>query len=88
MKWVIRLIIIWHNVEWGEKMDKLDKQNFYDFQNGISLYKPTDKIGNIHNLINSYLNKTLAMFQYSNLPETLPDLEIEKILQIKTYQFV
>ena len=69
-------------------MDKLDKQIFYDFQNGISLYKPTDKTGNIHHLINSYLNKTLAMFQYSNLPETLPDLEFEKLLQIEGQAFI
>ena len=69
-------------------MDKLDKQNFYDFQNGISLYKPTDKTGNIYHLINSYLNKTLAMFQYSNLPDTLPDVEIEKMLQIDGQVFI
>ena len=69
-------------------MDKLDKQNFYDFQNGISLYKPTDKTGNIYHLINSYLNKTLAMFQYSNLPETLPDLEFEKLLQTEGQVFI
>ena len=69
-------------------MDKLDKQNFYDFQNGIALYKPTDKLSNINHLINSYLNKTLAMFQYSNLPDTLPDLEIEKLLQVQGQVFI
>lgn len=69
-------------------MDKLDKQNFYDFQNGIALYKPTDKLSNINQLINSYLNKTLAMFQYSNLPDSLPDLEIEKMLQVQGQVFI
>ena len=69
-------------------MDKLDKQNFYDFQNGIALYKPTDKLSNINQLINSYLNKTLAMFQYTNLPDTLPDLELEKILQVQGQAFI
>lgn len=69
-------------------MDKLDKQNFYDFQNGIALYKPTDKLSNINQLINSYLNKTLAMFQYTNLPVTLPDLEIEKMLQVQGQVFI
>ena len=69
-------------------MDKLEKQNFYDFQNGIALYKPTDKLSNINHLINSYLNKTLAMFQYSNLPDTLPDLEIEKLLQTTGQVFI
>ena len=69
-------------------MDKLDKQNFYDFQNGIALYKPTDKLSNINQLINSYLNKTLAMFQYDNLPDTLPDLEIEKMLQVHGQVFI
>lgn len=69
-------------------MDKLDKQNFYDFQNGVALYKPTDKLSNINQLINSYLNKTLTMFQYSNLPDTLPDLEFEKILQVQGQVFI
>lgn len=69
-------------------MDKIDKQNFYDFQNGIALYKPTDKLSNINQLINSYLNKTLAMFQYTNLPDTLPDLEIEKMLQVQGQVFI
>lgn len=69
-------------------MDKLEKQNFYDFQNGIALYKPTDKLSNINHLINSYLNKTLAMFQYTNLPDTLPDLEIEKMLQVHGQVFI
>lgn len=69
-------------------MDKLDKQNFYDFQNGISLYKPTDKIGNIYHLINTYLNRTLAMFHYSNLPDTLPSVELEKMLQVEGQVFI
>ena len=69
-------------------MNKLDKQNFYDFQNGIALYKPTDKLSNINHLINTYLNKTLAMFQYNNLPDTLPDLELEKMLQVNGQAFV
>lgn len=30
MKWVIRLIIIWYNVEWGEKMDRVNKPNHYN----------------------------------------------------------
>lgn len=30
MKWVIRLIIIWHNVEWGKKMDRINKPNHYN----------------------------------------------------------
>lgn len=69
-------------------MDKMDKQNFYDFQNKIVLYKPTDKIGNIYHLINSYLNKTLTMFEYSNLPDSLPSVEIEKMLQMDGKIFV
>lgn len=69
-------------------MDKLEKQNFYDFQNGVAIYKPTDKLGNISSLINNYLNKTLAMFQYSNLPDSLPDVEIEKMLQTQGQLFI
>ena len=69
-------------------MNKLEKQNFYDFQNGVAIYKPTDKLGNISSLINNYLNKTLAMFQYSNLPDSLPDVEIEKMLQTQGQLFI
>lgn len=63
-------------------MDKQAKTNFYDFMNGVSLYKPTDKLNNLNNLVTGFLNKTLTMFLYQGLPDTLPYEELEKILQI------
>lgn len=63
-------------------MDKQAKTNFYDFMNGVLLYKPTDKLNNLNNLVTGFLNKTLTMFLYQGLPDTLPYEELEKILQI------
>ncbi len=34
------------------------------------------------------MNKTLAMFEYDGLPDTLPVKELEKLLQINGYAFV
>ena len=34
------------------------------------------------------LNRTLTMFKYENLPKTIPELELEKILQINGYGIV
>ena len=33
-------------------------------------------------------DKSLSMFQYKNLPDSLPELELEKILQIYGYAFI
>lgn len=35
-----------------------------------------------------FYNKTLSMFHYENLPESLPYIELEKLLQIKGYAFI
>lgn len=44
-------------------------------------YNPQDKIKNI-SLLNRYtLAKTLSMFDYENLPDTIPETELERILQ-------
>jgi len=62
-------------------MNKQEKTNFYDFMNGLSMYKPDDKANNLNNYNNMFLNKTLTMFLYSGLPDSLPYEELEKILQ-------
>jgi len=64
-------------------MNKQEKTNFYDFMTGLALYKPTDKTNNINDYTNNFLNKTLTMFLYKNLPDSLPYEELEKILQIE-----
>jgi len=69
-------------------LSKEEKRLFYDYMNGLSLYKPTDKLNNINNLINSFLNKTITMFLYDGLPETIDFVELEKLLQIKGIAFL
>lgn len=55
------------------------------------LYQITNKENSLYDFTLSILNRTLGMFEYSNLPETLPQVEIEKRLQTKghatIYQF-
>lgn len=47
------------------------------------LYQITNKENSLYDFTLSILNRTLGMFEYKNLPETLPQVEIEKRLQIK-----
>lgn len=47
------------------------------------LYQITNKENSLYDFTLSILNRTLGMFEYSNLPETLPQVEIEKRLQTK-----
>ena len=48
----------------------------------------TDKHGLLKQFKDDQLNKTLTMFEWSNLPDTLPALEIEKMLQINGYAVI
>lgn len=47
------------------------------------LYQITNKEQSLYDFTLSILNRTLGMFEYENLPETLPQVEIEKRLQTK-----
>ena len=47
------------------------------------LYQITNKEQSLYDFTLSILNRTLGMFEYKNLPETLPQVEIEKRLQTK-----
>jgi len=69
-------------------LSKEEKRMFYDYMNGLALYKPSDKLNNINNLIKSFLNKTLTMFLYDGLPKTIDYVELEKLLQIKGLAFI
>lgn len=69
-------------------LSKEEKRIFYDYMNGLALYKPNDKLNNINNLIKSFLNKTLTMFLYEGLPESIDYVELEKLLQIKGLAFI
>ena len=48
----------------------------------------TDKHGLLKQFKDDQLNKTLTMFEWSNLPDTLPALELEKMLQINGYAVI
>lgn len=66
-------------------LSKDEKRSYYD--NTVS-YSTTNKAENVRNIIDSVVNKTLTMFLYTNLPDTLPIEEIEKILQLRGTGFV
>ena len=46
------------------------------------------KTKNVNQLNNYMLAKTLSMFEYTGLPETIPAKELEKILQLKGFAFI
>lgn len=52
------------------------------------MYKVNNKKANIRELNNYMLAKTLGMFHYSGLPETIPQRELERLLQTKGYAFI
>ena len=66
-------------------LSKEEKRSFY---NNTVNYSVINKTENVHNIIDGVLNKTLTMFLYTNLPDTLPIEEIEKILQMNGTGFV
>ena len=66
-------------------LSKDEKRSYYD--NTVT-YSVTNKAENVRNIIDSVLNKTLTMFLYTNLPDTLPIEEIEKILQLSGTGFI
>ena len=62
-------------------MSKIDEKyfGFVPYQN--SGYNYQDKATNVNNYVKYMLNRSLAMFKYHNLPETIPQEELEKMLQ-------
>lgn len=66
-------------------LSKEEKRNFY---NNTANYSVINKKENVQNIIEGFLNKTLTMFLYTNLPDTLPIEEIEKILQMNGTGFI
>lgn len=62
-------------------MSKIDEKyfGFVPYQN--SGYNYQDKATNINNYVKYMLNRSLAMFKYHNLPDTIPQEELEKMLQ-------
>ncbi len=52
------------------------------------MYKVNDKVKNIQEMNDYMLAKTLGMFSYSGLPETIPQRELERLLQLNGYAFI
>lgn len=51
-------------------------------------YSVTNKTGNVNTLTRYMLAKTLSMFEWENLPLTIPKKELEKQLQVNGYTFI
>ena len=66
-------------------LSKEEKRSYY---NNTVTYSTTNKIENVHSIIDGVFNKTLTMFLYTNLPESLPIEELEKMLQLNGSGFV
>lgn len=52
------------------------------------MYNFKNKSGNIKSLNTSMLIKSASMFEYENLPDSIPSFELEKILQMKGHAFI
>ncbi len=52
------------------------------------MYQVNDKEKNIDLLNNQMLLKTLSMFEYENLPETIPQTVLERIIQTNGFCFI
>lgn len=61
-------------------MSKIDDKyfSFLPYQNG---YNYQDKERNVNNYVKYMVNRSLAMFEYHGLPDTIPCDELEKMLQ-------
>lgn len=66
-------------------LSKEEKRNYY---NNTLNYVVNNKTVNVNNIVDGIFNKTLTMFLYNNLPDTLPIEEIEKILQLNGTGFI
>lgn len=52
------------------------------------IYNPRDKVASVNYYIDNMLNRTLTMFEYENLPESIPERELELILQVNGYGII
>ena len=65
--------------------------NKYDYgiiNLNISKYDIKDKDYNLNNEVQQMLNKSITMFDYENLPKTIPLDELEKQLQVNGYTII
>lgn len=68
----------------------MNKEKYdYGIYNGIGmLYNPKDKERTQKQAINYILDRTLMMFKYEGLPETIPGKELERLLQVHGYAII
>ena len=52
------------------------------------VYDYKSKTRNVNNMVNYMFAKTLSMFEYQGLPETIPQRELERLLQTYGYAFI
>lgn len=68
-------------------MSNINKQFEYLGINS-NKYDYTDKEQNVLNHVKYMLNRSSSMFKYHNLPETIPEYELEKILQCEGFSII
>lgn len=57
-------------------------------ENGVNnMYDFKDKNRNVNRMVDYMYTRSLGMFSYSGLPDTIPEVELEKILQMFGYGF-
>lgn len=52
------------------------------------LYEITNKDSSQKDFVMDYLNRTLTMFNYKKLPDTIPEVDLELILQLQGYGII
>lgn len=52
------------------------------------LYQITNKENSLHDFVKSMLNRTLSMFEWSNLPDTIPRYVLERTLQLNGFAVI
>ena len=68
-------------------MAKVDKY-FLGESNSVTGYNHLDKKTNVNNHIKYMLNRSVNMFKYHNLPDTIPAKELELLLQCHGYAVI
>lgn len=69
-------------------MAKIDKQFSYLGLYDITRYNYKDKETNVNNNIGYMLNRSNIMFKYHGLPDTIPEKELEKLLQCNGFAII
>lgn len=64
------------------------KRNLWDLVNKNNTFNITNKVGNENLLFNMFLSKTLTMFKYKGLPESIPYEILENYLQTTGKAFI